>query len=177
VETDVRCGTVLRQQFKRDSRSSHVTPLSDLLTGSSLAVLAGILIFFFVVQGLAASWQARRMLATMKGLYQQGGTLAVGLSGNIYRRKVYGFVVADDAGTITNAQILKGWTVFARPRPVEALTGLALSDLLVEAPQIEGVSKKDMQAFSMAARTLTDKLEAQQAELDTEVDGSEAVQA
>jgi hypothetical protein len=57
------------------------------------------------------------------------------------------------------------------------LTGLALSDLLVEAPQIEGVSKKDMQAFSMAARTLTDKLEAQQAELDTEVDGSEAVQA
>ena len=148
--------------------------LSDLFAVSDLAVLAGILIFFFVVQALGASWQARRMVATMKALFQHG-TLAVGMSGSIYRGKVYAFLVADDQGTIVKAQQLKGWTVFARPRPVEVLIGLSLSDLLVESPQIQGVSQKAMQAFGMAARTLMDRLEERQAALSTEADNCTAL--
>jgi DNA-binding transcriptional regulator of glucitol operon len=146
-----------------------VSILSDLFAGSELAVLAGILIFFFVVQALGASWQARRMVSTMKALFQHG-TLAVGMAGNIYRGKVYAFLVADDQGAIVKAQQLKGWTVFAQPRPVEALIGLQLSDLLVESPQIQGVSQKAMQAFSMAARTLMDRLEERQAAPRAEAD-------
>lgn len=148
--------------------------LRDLFAGSELAVLAGLLIFFFVVQSLGASWQARRMVATMKALFKHG-TLAVGMAGNIYRGRVYAFLVADDQGTIVKAQQLKGWTVFAQPRPVEVLIGLSLSDLLAESPQIEGVSPKAMQAFSMAARTLMDRLEERQAALSAEADNCTAV--
>jgi len=151
-----------------------VSILSDLFAGSELAVLAGILIFFFVVQALGASWQARRMVSTMKALFQHG-TLAVGMSGNIYRGKVYAFLVADDQGAIVKAQQLKGWTVFAPPRPIEALIGLQLGDLLVEAPKNKGLSKKAMQAFSMAARTLMDRLEERQAALNVEADGCTAL--
>ena len=148
--------------------------LSDLFAGSELAVLAGILIFFFVVQSLGASWQARRMVSTMKALFKHG-TLAVGMTGNIYKGKVYAFLVADDQGAIVKAQQLKGWTVFAQPRPVEALVGLQLSDLLVESPQIQGVSKNAMQAFGMAARTLMERLEERQAALSAEAENCTAL--
>jgi len=151
-----------------------VSLLNELFAGSSLAVLAGILIFFFVVQALGASWQARRMVATMKALYQHG-TLAIGMAGSIYRGRLYAFLVSNDEGTIVKAEQLKGWTVFAQPRPVEALIGLKLSDLLVESPTVEGVSKKAMQAFSMAARTLMDRLEERRAEHSTEADSLTAV--
>jgi glucitol operon activator protein len=146
--------------------------LRELLAGTNLVVLAGVLIFFFVVQGLGAIWQSKRMLGAVKDLYQHG-TVAVGMAGNIYKRKVYGFLVADDQGTIVKARLLKGWTIFARPRPVEALIGLELSDLLVESPQIKGVSRKAMQAFAMAAASLRDRLQEQKDEVSVEAQVSE----
>jgi len=148
--------------------------LGELLAGSNLIVLVGILIFFFVVQGLGATWQARRVLGTMKGLFGHG-TLAVGLAGSVYKGKVYGFLVSDDQGCIVRAHLLKGWTVFARPRPVEALIGIGLSDLLAESPEIEGLSSKALQAFAMAARSLMQRLEERQEEAGAEAGNCTAV--
>ncbi len=85
------------------------------------------------------------------------GRVGIGTSGNIYKRKVYGFLVVDQYDTIINAEVLSGWTVFAKLKPFDTLKGIGLQDFIENFKADKGTSKKILDAFKSAADYLVNK--------------------
>lgn len=108
----------------------------------------------WVLQLGLSLWQTRRFYRRLSILRRAGRT-AVGMEGSIYRRRAYAVLVVDERDRIVHAEQLSGWTVFARLRPVPQLVGLDVHALLMEDPQMPGVSRKILKAFRSAAQELT----------------------
>ena len=83
-------------------------------------------------------------------LRAQGVKTAVGMAGNMYKRRTYAIVVVDSARRVVAAERLSGWTVFARPQPLPQIVGCALEDLQSPNPRA-GISAKLWKAIQHAA--------------------------
>ena len=88
----------------------------------------------------------RRVARLRKGSYAS----AIGVTGSNWKRKVYGVLVVDENLTITAAERLRGFTVFAGLKPQPELVGHPLDRVEQELP-LEGMSKKTWSAFQNAA--------------------------
>jgi glucitol operon activator protein len=76
----------------------------------------------WAVQLALAYRQAKRFNRRVRALTKLGPT-AVGRAGSRSRGVVFAAIAADPAGTVRGAEMLKGITVFAKPRPLPQLIG------------------------------------------------------
>lgn len=114
-------------------------------------------VLLVVMVGLGTSWavqmilaerQARAFRARVRAMGDKG-TTAVGRSQKGHRGVAYCALATDDRGRVVDAAILKGLTVFARPRPFPEAVGRQVEDLT------EPTSKNKLHlAAAEAARTL-----------------------
>ena len=130
----------------------------------------------FIFIALAVMWifqfgmaylQMRRFYGRLKEVRKSGLT-AVGQGGGQYKGRSYAVLTVNDDSQIVHAEQFKGWTVFARLRPVPEFIGMSLQELLDKEDSLP-TTPKLRTAFGNAARDL---LEARQgAELERAVDG------
>lgn len=99
------------------------------MTGLGLIVLIIGLGIGWGIQLYLTHLQSRRFTEAVRSLRKEGRA-AVGKGGTVYRGMAYCVLAADDADTVVAAQVLRGATVFARPKPAPKLIGRALQDLI-----------------------------------------------
>lgn len=118
-------------------------------------------IIAMVFLGIAGAWvfqlyltyqQSMRFNDTLMPLRRQGRT-AIGLGG----KKFFGgralVAIAHQGDTVVDARVMKGYTVFARPKPFPEIVGLSLTRLAGDDP-VPGLPAKVRGAAQMAATTL-----------------------
>ena len=117
------------------------------------------LFLWFIQIGLSYR-QARLFYKRMSSL-RKLGLCATGLAGNRYKGRVYVvLVVHPTTHDVIIAEQLRGFTVFATLKPVEQLVGIPLETLTnPDAPDIEGIPLKVMQAARSAATTIRQSLD------------------
>ncbi len=95
------------------------------MSGSEGGLLVGALVAMWVVQILLAHRQAiavTRRIAEMR----RRGTVAVGMGRARLRGRTYAIVSVDREDRVIDAQVLRGWSLFAEPRPIPGLAGQSL---------------------------------------------------
>lgn len=118
------------------------------------------LVVMWMIQFGFAYYQMRRFYGRMVELKQHGLT-AVGVCGNQYKGRAYGVLTINEENRVIHAERFAGWTVFATLKPVPAISGMALDDILASPTDLP-VSKKLQTAFSNAAKDLKQAREEQQ---------------
>jgi len=110
------------------------------------------------VQIFLSNQQMNRFNKRTMQLRRQGSLMAIGVAGNMYRRKVYVAVVIDDDGKVVAAESLSGFTVLATAKPVPGMQGLDLWEIgRGESP--EGIPSKTWAAIDHAAGFLRKKVD------------------
>lgn len=104
----------------------------------------------WVVQ-LALSFEQMRRFRARLAVLRSLGRAAVGVGGGKYRGRAYAVVVADDEGRVMRAEIMSGFTVFARLKEVSEVRGYKLSTLSVSPPAL---GEKKAAALRAAAAAL-----------------------
>ncbi len=107
-------------------------------------------IFVWLLQLSFSYLQMRQFNRRVFALRSKGVKTAVGMAGNMYKRRVYAIVVVDSARQVVAAERLSGWTVFARPLPLPQIIGCSLEQLQSADPRF-GISKKLWQAIQHAS--------------------------
>ncbi|MBA3349681.1 MAG: hypothetical protein H0T12_03900 [Actinobacteria bacterium] len=110
-----------------------------------------------VIVGLVFGWAIQMALAYRQAtIYQRHaralkrlGPSATGRSGSRIKGIAYCTLAADDAGRVAGAEILRGLTVFASPRPLPEVVGRPLEELVRTGP-----ASTVERAISDAAETL-----------------------
>lgn len=116
------------------------------------AVVAGL-----VVQAFFTLRQTNAFSAAVRDL-RRYGAVSVGGAGRRYRGgTTFVAIATDDAGTITRAVSLSGWTTLARPRVLEGAKGYPLSRLGGDDP-IGSLDARTREALRNAALTLQSHL-------------------
>jgi DNA-binding transcriptional regulator of glucitol operon len=123
-------------------------------------VIAVALFAAWSLQGLLTYLQAKQFYGKV-GQARQLGRVATGVAGSVYRTRAYVILAVDEHDRIVHAEQLTGWTLFARTKATDVLTGRSLDDLL--SGSIEGLSPKLESAFKMAAETLVKQDESEAA--------------
>lgn len=118
---------------------------------AALAVLWGVQVFL-------STLQMRRFHKRSQQLRRQGAHMAVGVAGNMYKRKVYVVVVVDTAGKVTAAEQLSGFTIFASLRPIPGMEGRDVWEIGRGEPAAK-VSAKTWAAIDHAASFLRKKID------------------
>ncbi len=118
-----------------------------------IALLAGAWLF----QIWLSNGQMRRYHKRTQEVRRLGTYMATGVSGNMYRRKVYATLVTDEHGKVVAAEVLSGFTVFAGSRSVPQVVGLMISDVGTGSPP-EGISEKTWKALEHAAGFIRPKV-------------------
>lgn len=112
----------------------------------------------WVLQLALSLLQTRRFHRRIAELRNGSFATATGIAGNNWKRKVYGVLVVDENYTVTNAEIMAGFTVFANLKPVPELAGVSLER--IEQPEpVDGIKKKAWSAFQNAAGYLRSHME------------------
>ena len=83
-----------------------------MFEASTITVLV-LLVTAWALQIWLSNHQMRRFHRRTSQLRRQGTHLAVGLAGNMYRRKTYVALVIDGDECVAAAEELSGWTIFA----------------------------------------------------------------
>ena len=110
------------------------------------------------VQIFLSNQQMNRFNKRTMQLRRQGSLMAIGVAGNMYRRKVYVAVVIDDDAKVVAAESLSGFTVLATAKPVPGIEGLDLWEVgQGESP--EGIPSKTWAAIDHAAGFLRKKVD------------------
>jgi DNA-binding transcriptional regulator of glucitol operon len=112
----------------------------------------------WVLQIWMSSSQMRRFNKRSHELAKTGDFMSVGLAGTTYRRKVYTILVVDREGTVTAAEELAGFTVFANTRPLHGVVGLPLDEVGVGAAPT-GLTDKAWASLGHAAGFLRPKID------------------
>lgn len=120
--------------------------------GAGVVVIVG-LVFGWAIQMALAHRQATVYQDHVRKL-RRFGLSATGRSGSRLKGVAYCTLAADDAGRVAGAEVLRGLTVFARPRSHPELIGRALEDLVCP-----GKATTVERAVSEAASTLVAHLE------------------
>ncbi len=95
-----------------------------------------------MIAGLVVGWAIQMALAYRQAAVYQShvsrlrrlGPSATGRSGSRIKGIAYCTLVADGGGQVAGAEILRGLTVFARPRPRPELVGRPLQELVCTGP-------------------------------------------
>jgi DNA-binding transcriptional regulator of glucitol operon len=116
----------------------------------------------WAVQIMLSSQQMRRFHRRSQTLRRLGTHMATGVSGTMYRRKVYAVLVVDADRRVAAAEQLSGSTILANLKPVPQLVGLDL-DVVGKGEPPAGVSVKRWAAFDHAAGFIRDELNRPQA--------------
>ncbi|MGH2750789.1 MAG: transcriptional regulator GutM [Actinomycetota bacterium] len=95
---------------------------------SAVAVIIGALAAGWCVQIYLAMKQAKAFQASVRTLRTVGRT-AVGRGGSRYRGVAFCALAEDRGGRVARASVLRGVTVFSRPRPAPELVGRSLAEL------------------------------------------------
>ena len=118
----------------------------------SIGVLLVLLGALWVVQ-LALAWrQARGFMARVKVL-RRSGQVAIGLSGNRVKGRVYVALAVTPDDRVAAADALHGLTVFASGRPVPELVGHTAAEL-AGGGAVPGVPSRVREAAKAAAAVL-----------------------
>ena len=122
----------------------------------TLVIIVGILAVW-LLQGVLVYWQSRQIYGHVT-LQRQLGRQYIGVHRSLWGSREYGMLILDDQGQIIQAELLKGFTIFARFRPVAPLVGMSAHDILAlpEGPTIADLSKGSMMAFRQAATKAAD---------------------
>jgi glucitol operon activator protein len=120
----------------------------------------GIVLYAFLIFGLlwlaqfALAYLQMRRFARRLSALRTLGRCAVGLHGDRWRGRTYAIVAADGAGAIRAVEILAGWTVFARPKPLATLNGTNLGALAALDTPPPGITARQWGAIRHAASFL-----------------------
>jgi len=114
----------------------------NLSTGTILMI--GILVAW-LLQFVLSFFQMRRFYGRVSLLRKEGMT-AIGMSGSVYKRRLYTVLTVDEKDVIKHAEQLYGWTVFASLKPVAGMVGRTMSDITAE-PNTLPLSKKQLESF------------------------------
>jgi glucitol operon activator protein len=142
-------------------REKSFSPM-EVVSMTMIEQVAMVALLLWLVQLALAYRQARLFYKRMSSLRKRGLS-ATGLAGGRYRGRVYVvLVVHPTTHNVTIAEVLRGWTVFAKLKPVVPLEGRSLEELAnPETPPIEGVSPKVQEAARMAAEAIQKSLSKQ----------------
>ena len=141
------------------------------MDNSTLIILLAALAIWFL-QGLGTLWQGRRIYGRVSELHHLG-RLAVGVDKGTLGTRVYGALIVDGSNRVTKAEQLSGYTIFAKFKPVDALVGLSLSEVLdlPEKAALPDTTPRLIRAFKQAATTLAEKASELNETLSTELQG------
>ena len=105
----------------------------------------------WILQLVLSFEQMRRFRARLAELRQLGHT-AVGVGGSTYRGRAYAVVVVDGEDRVVRAEIMSGFSVFARLKEVPEVRGCKLSALSVSPPELGEKKVKALKAAASALR-------------------------
>lgn len=114
-------------------------------------LLLGLLGVGWVLQLILAVHQMRRFYKRFGELRRLGRT-AMGIGGSTYRGRAYALIASDSRGRVVAAEVMRGFTVFARPRPLTAVTGWSLRAVSAGPPSELPMNSR--RALMAAATTL-----------------------
>jgi DNA-binding transcriptional regulator of glucitol operon len=117
--------------------------------GSTLIIA---FVLAWVIQFAMTYLQMRRFQKRLSELRKEGVT-ATGMSGSMYKRRVYAVLVIDQNEKILHAEQFSGWTVFAGLKPVKDLEGLTTNEIVDEEVKLP-IPKKIRSAFQNAVEEI-----------------------
>ncbi|GJM39792.1 MAG: hypothetical protein DHS20C20_00740 [Ardenticatenaceae bacterium] len=100
----------------------------DVIAENAVFIILALVVMWIVQFGMAYL-QMKRFYGRLK-VVRKGGLTAVGQGGGQYRGRAYAVLTIDDNNIIVHAEQFKGWTVFARLRPMPEIIGMSLQELL-----------------------------------------------
>lgn len=124
---------------------------------TTIAIVVG-LFLVWTVQIFLSNMQMQRFHRRSQVLRKQGSHMAIGLAGNMYRRKVYVVVVVDDDGIVTAIEQLSGFTVLATSKPVPGMAGRSVWEIGRADPPA-GLDDKTWEAIDHAASFIRKKVD------------------
>jgi DNA-binding transcriptional regulator of glucitol operon len=104
-----------------------------------------ILVIAWALQFAMSYFQMRRFYKRVSQLRKDGVT-SIGMSGSMYKRRIYGVLTVDKTDKILHDEQLSGWTVFASLKPVKDVEGLYIKDIMDDSMKLS-ISKKLRSAF------------------------------
>ena len=134
--------------------------------GAGVVVIVA-LVFGWAVQ-MALAYRQATIYRTRIRKLSRLGISATGRSGSRLKGVVYCTLAADHHGHVAGAEVLRGLTVFARPRPHPELVGRPLQELVCDGP----ASTVD-RAVSEAATTLIAHREREQGSESIDLSGGD----
>ena len=121
-----------------------------------LFILIGIMWLF---QLWFAYKQAKIFQEDIRGL-RKIGTMAIGVGGRRYRGgRAFVALTCDDSGIVKAGMVLKGFTIFAKSKPLNTYTGFSIEDIASGNRVVEGEKKKVQAAAANSAQHILDYLE------------------
>ncbi len=136
---------------------------------SEAILIVGLLAAAWLLQIFLSSWQMKRFHDRTRAMRRLGKYTSVGVSGSMYKRKVYTVIAVDEEGRVAAAERLSGSTVMAGAKPVPEVVGLHLDEIGRGDPP-DGVDQKTWDSFDMGADFIRKKLarEAESTDSDEE---------
>lgn len=121
-----------------------------------LFILIGIMWLF---QLWFAYKQAKIFQEDIRGLRKQG-TMAIGVGGRRYRGgRAFVALACDDSGIVKAGMVLKGFTIFAKSKPLNTYTEFSIEEIASGNRVVEGEKKKVQAAAANSAQHILDHLE------------------
>jgi len=112
------------------------------------AVVAGwiVQLYFTYRQSMAFNDEVRKLRVS--------GKVSVGAAGRRYRGgRAFVAIAVDDHGIVRDALTLRGWTTFARARPLPGLLGLKVNQV-TGTREVPNISRQQREAARQAAELL-----------------------
>ncbi|PJG85141.1 transcriptional regulator GutM [Conservatibacter flavescens] len=118
------------------------------------------LIFLILVslQAFGAFWQVRNFRQTMKEIKKENNNLAVGGREHIFNSE-YVILTCNTDGTILDARVLNGMTIFNRFKTNNEIIGKNVKELLAHYNELTQQKSRRYQAYIQALTLLKNKLE------------------
>lgn len=121
-----------------------------------LFILIGIMWLF---QLWFAYKQAKIFQDDIRGLRKQG-TMAIGVGGRRYRGgRAFVALTCDESGIVKAGMVLKGFTIFAKSKPLHEYTGFSIEEIASGNRVAQGQKKKVQEAAASSAQHILDHLE------------------
>ncbi len=121
-----------------------------------LFILIGIMWLF---QLWFAYKQSKIFQNDIRGLRAQG-TMAIGMGGRRYRGgRAFVALTADESGVVKDGMVLKGFTIFARSKPIDTYTGFSINQIASGDLIVENEKKKVQEAAANSAQHIYDYFE------------------
>jgi DNA-binding transcriptional regulator of glucitol operon len=121
-----------------------------------LTTLFVVLAAGWLVQMVLAYLQAQRFMRRVR-ILRRAGTVAIGRGGSLVRGRAYVALAATPDGNVAAAEVLRGLTVLASPRPLPAAVGHPVAELAA-GDGLPGRTAIVRAAAQQAATTLRDQL-------------------